>query len=231
MGVCSLFVAVACGPDRFQDSVHNITLACLAKGIEETAVLGLVSPPQGAHLVSAVGDVGGWVHNNLDAAPPTLHVPVWGTVADLDFAGASPLSLVRIGNTAGQIATSADGGNTWTALSTGGSLAGGFVTYTANRTGIVWSPSSGGAYMSYAGGSFMPVNGLPAGAVVEADKANDTVVYASVGGKIYVSTDTGMNFVYTNQLGSATASRSIATSTLAAAGEFWVSTDHGIWHL
>jgi xyloglucan-specific exo-beta-1,4-glucanase len=65
-------------------------------------VLALVSPPTGAHLVSAVGDVGGWVHANLDVAPPTLHVPVWGTVSGLDFAGASPLSMVRVGNNAGQ---------------------------------------------------------------------------------------------------------------------------------
>lgn len=45
--------------------------------------------------VLSVGDVGGWVHDNLDVAPPTLHVPVWGTVADVDYAGAQPLSTLR----------------------------------------------------------------------------------------------------------------------------------------
>jgi xyloglucan-specific exo-beta-1,4-glucanase len=33
-----------------------------------------------------------------------------------------------------------------------------------------------------------------------------------------------------NVFGSATASRAIAVSTLTAAGELWISTDHGIWH-
>jgi hypothetical protein len=172
------------------------------------------------------------VHNNLDAPPPTLHVPVWGTVSDLDFAGQQPLSLVRIGNSAGQIATSTDGGNTWTELSIGGSYSGGFVTYTANTTSIIWSPTSAaGSFMSYKGGAFMATTGLPAGAVIEADKVNDAYVYASYAGKVYVSSNSGMSYTYVNQLGSASASRSIATSTLAAAGEFWVSTDHGIWHL
>jgi xyloglucan-specific exo-beta-1,4-glucanase len=41
------------------DTVGNITLESLAVGIEETAVQDLISPPVGAHLLSAVGDIGG----------------------------------------------------------------------------------------------------------------------------------------------------------------------------
>lgn len=41
------------------DTVHNVTLKSLADGVEEDAVQALVSPPSGAHLLSAVGDNGG----------------------------------------------------------------------------------------------------------------------------------------------------------------------------
>jgi hypothetical protein len=39
---------------------------------------------------------------------------------------------------------------------------------------------------------------IPDGAVVEADKANNTVAYASQVGRAYVSTDFGKSFTYVN---------------------------------
>ena len=141
--------------------------------------MGLISPPVGPHLLSAVGDIGGWVHNNLDVVPSTLFVPVWGTVADIDYAGLAPTKIVRVGNGGGQIATSTDSGNTWTTYANApASLSGGHVQYSANATSIVWS-TSGGNYVSKNGAVFVAVPTLPSGAVVKADKANDTVVSPS----------------------------------------------------
>ena len=41
------------------DTTRKITLQSMADGIEETAVLGLISPPTGPRLISAVSDLGG----------------------------------------------------------------------------------------------------------------------------------------------------------------------------
>lgn len=53
-------VTIQGGRDLLEwDTTHNITLQSMADGIEETAVLGLISPPTGARLISAVEDIGG----------------------------------------------------------------------------------------------------------------------------------------------------------------------------
>lgn len=41
------------------DTTRNITLQSMADGIEETSVVGLISPPIGPHLISAVLDISG----------------------------------------------------------------------------------------------------------------------------------------------------------------------------
>lgn len=130
----------------------------------------------GPHLISAVGDIGGWAHTDLDTAPSTLHVPLWGTVADIDYAGNNPTHIVRVGNSGGQIATSTDSGATWASYSNPPSgTSGGHVTYSANSTSIIWAANNG-IYVAKNGGAFAAVTGLPSGAIIEADKSNDAYV-------------------------------------------------------
>lgn len=59
----------------------NITVASLATGIEETAVLDLTAPISGPLLISAVGDVGGFVHSDLTKPSPTFTNPIWAGVS------------------------------------------------------------------------------------------------------------------------------------------------------
>lgn len=211
------------------DTVHNITISSLGYGMEETAVLGLVSPPTGPHLISAVGDIGGWSHTDLDTPPPTLHVPVWGTVADIDYAGANPTYVVRVGNGAGQIATSTDSGATWTTYANAPSYSGGHVAYSASGTSIIWSIGSG-TYVAKSGGAFTAVTGLPTGAIVKADKTNDSYFYGTSGGWVYVSSNGGTSFTQSTLMGSATSSNGIAPNTLGKAGDVYFSANNGVWH-
>jgi xyloglucan-specific exo-beta-1,4-glucanase len=97
------------------DTTHNVSISSLADGIEETSVQGLISPPTGAveafylsslptkfcagaNLISALGDIQGFVHTDLTKPPAASWTnPKWKTTADMDFAGNNPLSIVRVG--------------------------------------------------------------------------------------------------------------------------------------
>ncbi|KAI5118809.1 hypothetical protein M0805_005151 [Coniferiporia weirii] len=218
----------------------NVTVASLADGVEETAVQGLTAPPTGPKLVSAVGDVGGFVHTDLTVSPPTFSNPIWpGTASDVDHAGASPSHIVRIsgisGSTVASIANSSNGGATWTpypgAPSTSENVYGGKIALSANGDTVLWTQASGfsGVMVSKDGAPFSAVSGLPSGAAIASDKLNNTVFYAASGARFFISVDGGSTFTQTSTLGSATSTSQIAASPFTA-GEFFVSTDHGVWH-
>ena len=94
-----------------------------ATGIEETVSLALASPPDGAHLISAIGDYGGFVHWDLDKPPPEGNFtnPFFANATDVTVAAKNPGVIVRVGTQAGGInagATGAigyslDGGRSW----------------------------------------------------------------------------------------------------------------------
>jgi oligoxyloglucan reducing-end-specific cellobiohydrolase len=85
-----------------------------AQGVEECAVLALISPSAGAHLLSGTGDVGGFRHDDFTTSPPTMMTnPISGNGTGLDWAGQNPGFIVRTGNTAPNGAYSVNGGTDW----------------------------------------------------------------------------------------------------------------------
>lgn len=101
------------------DTIHNVSLSTLAKGIEEMAVTALVSVPGGSELLVAVGDDSGFTYlssSSLGTPPSTNWLnPGFTTSTDVDYAGLAVADVVRSGNSAGtqQLAVSSNGGSTW----------------------------------------------------------------------------------------------------------------------
>ncbi|GAB7191149.1 xyloglucanase [Kineococcus sp. NUM-3379] len=183
------------------DRDETFTISVHGEGIEETAILDLASPPTGAHLLSAVGDLGGFVHHDLDRAPDMMFQnPYFSSGTGVDFAGQRPQVVARVGNTYGtgkRFGVSADGGATWNPAGQEppGTSGGGTVAVGADGGRIVWSPA--GAAVSWTrdgGATWTPAAGVAAGAAVEADRVEPAVFYAFAAGVFSVSTDGGATF-------------------------------------
>ena len=226
-----------------QSSTSQITIKVMAQGIEETAILDLVSPPSGAPLLSAVGDIRGFRHDNLDVVPATMY-SVLSSTTSLDYANLSPSYVVRVGN--GDTATcemsaaiSTNGGTSWTKVTgqPSGLTGGGTVAVAATGGGrIVWSPDGVGVYYTTNGGkAWTASTGVPAGARVASDRVNASKFYAFANGAFYVSTNGGAAF-------SATAATGLPTSPVrfkavpGREGDVWLAgggpldTAYGLWH-
>ncbi len=181
------------------DSNTTFSIKPYAKGLEETAVLDLASPPSGAPLVSALGDVGGFYHASLDAVQPSFHdTPALGSNTSLDFAELNPTVFARVGNAdaAPHIGISSDGGKNWyQGQEPGGVTGGGTIAVGADAGYMVWSPQGTGVYYSTTrGSSWTQSSGLPTGAIVESDRVNPKTFYAYAAGKFYTSKDGGATF-------------------------------------
>jgi hypothetical protein len=82
------------------DTGGTFTIRPMVTGLEETAVLDLISPPTGgANLISGLGDIGGFRHTNLDAVPAMMfQQPYFTSTTSLDYAETNPATMVRAGN-------------------------------------------------------------------------------------------------------------------------------------
>ncbi len=212
-----------------------------ARGLEETVALDLISPPSGAHLVSGVGDIGGFKHNRLDASPPEgmFSNPIFANTESLDFAEQSPAFVVRTGTSGhgreggpSHGAYSTDGATTWTPFETepDGNGAGKVAVSADGRT-IVWTPRGGVAHYSRdRGATWHRAGRLDTRMSVVSDRVNPNKFYAYDlrRGQVQVSTDGGETF--------SVGARNLPVGyvTLHAApgfeGELWLSTGNGARH-
>ncbi|MFN7108878.1 MAG: xyloglucanase [Brevundimonas sp.] len=83
------------------------------EGIEQTAVITLVSPPKGPHLLTGFGDISGFAHEDLDRSPQRqFTTPVFANTNQIDYAGAAPEIVVRSGTPHEGVASEGHDGST-----------------------------------------------------------------------------------------------------------------------
>ena len=207
-----------------------------AQGLEETAVIDLISPPAGAHLVSAMGDIGGFRHEDVSKVPASgMMQPILNTVESIDFAGKAPNILARVGNGAGNLAAqiSTDGGATWAPFATvpASRRAPRHIAVSADGSAIVLTADSGISYHSAdRGATWTPCEGLTNKASVISDRVNPAAFYAwdADAGKIYASADGGATFA---AQGTFAASRSKLFAAPGREGDLWLTSfQNGLFH-
>ncbi|WP_405941226.1 RICIN domain-containing protein [Streptomyces sp. NBC_00207] len=171
-----------------------------ARGLEETALMDAIAPPGGAAVVTAMGDQGGFRHDDLNKVPAgRLSNPVMTNSTDIDFAQSMPSMMVRVGRGGAQDgAYSTDGGISWNGFKAE-PVAGaqdGRVALAADGSTIVWTQAGQVPYRSTdKGASWSKVSGLGTDAVVVADRSSDNkTFYSLAGGTLYASTDGGVTF-------------------------------------
>ncbi|OMD45931.1 xyloglucanase [Paenibacillus borealis] len=199
------------------DTGGKVNILVMAKGVEETAVLGLISPPSGsAHLITALGDVSGFRYEDVTQAPVKFQTsPSWATTTSIDYAELSPAFVVRVGGADKEktpsmksLGISNDGGSNWympnaePSNGTKTTAGQGQVAVSASGNAILWSTSDIGVYYSKSSGnSWTASSGVPAGAKIASDRVNANKFYAFYAGIFYVSVDGGATFTATPAAG------------------------------
>jgi hypothetical protein len=184
------------------------------RGLEECAVNDVVSPPTGVPLLSAVGDLGGFMHESLDEAPAggMFQNPIMSWGSAIDFAEKKPELVVRVGNSDKKEngAISTDQGKTWKPFAAQITGWGGSIAIASDGANMVWSPKDGPpVHSTDLGVSWKRAVGLPepgkapdwaaVALKVGSDRVNPKKFYAysSKDGQALVSTDGGAKFEVT----------------------------------
>ena len=217
-------------------------------GLEETVPLALISPSAGAHLLSGLGDIDGFRHDDLDASPAdgSFAGPRFSNTEDLAFAGSRPEIIVRTGTGGDGVhaAISRNGGKSWNALPSeppGYGRGGGTIAISANGETIVWGNRGGAPNVSTDGGiHWKACAGISPGMRVIADPVNASCFYGfdARSGKVFASTNAAASFFET---GAALAEPGVTESRGSAAllsaapgreGDLWLTIpEHGLYHL
>jgi photosystem II stability/assembly factor-like uncharacterized protein len=184
----------------------------LDRGLEETVIKDLVSPPAGPPLLSAMGDLCGFRHDDLNAptADGMFDNPLCGSATGIDVAWSKPEIVARVGwdNNGKWGATSLDGGKTWTPFKTMPKGKGaGSIAVSADGAAFVWAPMEGPVVVSKDhGATWARAEGLPDGEASPdwapvpfrpaADRVNPMKLYVldAKGGQAYTSVDGGAHF-------------------------------------
>jgi photosystem II stability/assembly factor-like uncharacterized protein len=192
----------------------------MASGIEQTAELEMASPTKGAHLLSAIGDYGGFVHWDLDKPAPegASSPPVFNNTSGIAYAENKPEVIVRVGVCSHHhlpgfnISYSLDSGKTWQPPATqpatlpsaagpqfgGRGPSGGSIAVSSDGATWVWvTRGSSPSLTTDKGATWTEIKGLPNSARIVADPVNPKKFYGMslFEGKLFLSADGAATFV------------------------------------
>ena len=178
-----------------------VTIIPDVKGIEETAVFDMISPPTDGttpQLYSIMGDLTGFAHMDVNVAPDDAHFMKNGKPDSLDVAWQNPNVAAYTSDSMQALNYTTDGGATWNNIRILPEKAnGGKVALAADGSALIWRSSSLSAkpYITTDfGETWYFCQGLGYGAKIVADRVNPKKFYAVSNGTFYVSTDGGFNF-------------------------------------
>lgn len=219
--------------DKGQPTHWNVN----ATGIEETAVLKLISPPVGAQVISALGDIGGFAHSDLTRSPRSGMItnPLLATVNDIDFAEHVPHLIVRVGTSyegTQHGGFSQDGGKTWKPLANDPpqSRGGGSVAVSADGKTILWAPFGGSASLTTDfGTTWETCSGAPRNCRLIADREDPSLFYAydTNAGWLYMSHDSGKSFA--RQYEVPTQDEGSPVAVFGKRGHLWLPSKAGLF--
>jgi uncharacterized protein YjdB len=237
----------------------RVTWKLRDNGLEEIVVAGpMVCPPSGPnYLVSTTGDVGGFDHKSLDS-PPAKGISAWFvTQTGCNTSGGAvqysdPNFIARVGsdgwNGIGIGGYSTNGGDSYVKFA---SIPGtrGRIAVSATSRNMVWVTQGGLTYRSdNLGASWTACNGVPNAVLkpgdiyqiwagmqpLAADKVNGNVFYIYASGKIYKSTDGGVNFAptaATNLPNVGNVAQMNVETTPGKEGDIWIAfSGDGLFH-
>ena len=187
------------------------------RGLEETAIKDVLSPPSGPVLFSMMGDLGGFRHDDLGVSPPTgmFKDPIFGSGTSIDCAWLKPEIMARVGfgpkDKSGKTidgAYSTDAGAKWSPFASMPAGEAGSIAVSADGATFLWAPKGGPTvYSRDRGATWVRADGLPEPAKVPdwapgnmklaADRMNPNkfYVYNALSGREYASVDGGAHFV------------------------------------
>ncbi|MBP1564393.1 MAG: cellulosome protein dockerin type I [Oscillospiraceae bacterium] len=198
------------------DKGELVNIEVMASGVEQTAVLDLICPPlEGVELVSALGDICGFVHEDVTKGPECMMIdPKFVSTTGIDYAELEPEIMVRVGNADKEqyemikksVAISKDGGKTWSEVQPNVSYTfpaendnpddiaqGGSVAVSADGSTFVWSTDTSQGVLCYSQGAWNKVD-LPRYTKICSDRVNPKVFYAYAENTLYRSEDGGLTF-------------------------------------
>ncbi|MFF7564688.1 WD40/YVTN/BNR-like repeat-containing protein [Streptomyces pseudovenezuelae] len=209
------------------------------RGLEETSVRHLISPPSGeAHLLSGLGDIGVMYHERLTSSPSRgmASNPVFGSATGLAQAAAKPSYVVRTGfGDHGNGAFSNDGGRTWAPFADQPAIAKdapGPIAVNSDGSVLLWTfvHWDGTKYPARRstdnGATWSEVATCPKGATPLADPADPARFYAydTDTGTLFASTDGGLTFTGRASGLPSGDSQFQLTAAPGRSGDLWLST-------